>query len=218
MINTSGGLTGGDRFEVQATAQEDSHLILTTQAAERAYRSPSGTARVRTDLTVKRKAVFHWLPQEFILFDGAAVERQLTVDISPGAECVLVEPLIFGRRAMGETLTNAKLHDTVTLRHDGAPIYWDKISLSGPISDHLDRPAIAAGMTALASVLYYGPSAEVLLPRIRGLLPETGGVSEPRQGLLCIRILAEDGYLLRRSLVPILETLTNTHLPKSWSL
>ena len=37
IINTSGGLAGGDRFELQAESTGD--LCLTTQAAEKIYRS-----------------------------------------------------------------------------------------------------------------------------------------------------------------------------------
>ncbi|MEM7440555.1 MAG: urease accessory protein UreD [Pseudomonadota bacterium] len=218
MINTSGGLTGGDRFEVEASAGEASRLVLTTQAAERGYRSLSGTARVRSHLRVAKDAALHWLPQEFIMFDGSSVERNLIVDLVDTSELVLVEPVVFGRHAMGETLSNAAICDTITLSRNGASLYSDRINLSGAISEELKRPAIAAGMTAMASVFYHGPHAEVLLPSLRALLPATGGASMPTDGLICVRLLAEDSYLLRKSLVPLLELLTTSRLPKSWSL
>ncbi len=43
LLNTAGGLTGGDRFSVSATAADGSRLTLTTQAAERVYRALPGT-------------------------------------------------------------------------------------------------------------------------------------------------------------------------------
>lgn len=218
LLNTSGGLTGGDRFEASASAGADSRLILTTQAAERAYRSTSGAARVSTRLSVANGAVLHWLPQELIMFDSGSLDRRLEVDVTDGAEVVLVEPIVFGRHAMGETRISGSFRDRITLRHDGHPIYWDCINLSGAISDHLDRPAIAGGMTALASALYFGPRAEALLPIVRQLLPQTGGASLVAADLLTIRLLATDSFLLRQWLVPVLERLTETALPKSWSL
>ena len=218
MLNTSGGLTGGDRFDAVATAGADSHLILTTQAAERAYRSTSGTARVATRLSVAQNAILHWLPQELIVFDGASLERRLDVDVTEGAEAVLVEPIVFGRRAMGETEIAGAFRDRITLRQGGRPIYWDQINLSGSISAQLDRPAVAQGMTALASLLYFGPRAETLFDKVRPLMPKTGGASLVAPDLLTIRMLAVDSFLLRQSLVPVLERLTQTNLPKSWSL
>lgn len=217
-LNTSGGLTGGDRFDATASAGPASRLILTTQAAERAYRSQSGTARVSTRLSVAKGAVLHWLPQELIVFDGASLDRRLDVDVAKGGEAVLVEPFVFGRRAMGETNVLGTFRDRITLSCNGAPVYRDRINLTGPISAHLDRPAIAGGMTALASALYFGPRAEALLALVRKLLPGTGGASLVMPNLLVIRLLANDSFLLRQSLVPVLACLTGAALPKSWSL
>ena len=39
LLNTGGGITGGDRFDVAATAGADTRLTITTQAAERAYKA-----------------------------------------------------------------------------------------------------------------------------------------------------------------------------------
>lgn len=218
MLNTSGGLTGGDRFDAAAKAKPGSRLILTTQAAERGYRSTSGMARVHTRLSVAAGASLHWLPQELIVFDGAALERRLDVDVMQGAETVVVEPIVFGRRAMGETRVVGTFRDRITLSCKGKPLYWDRINLTGDISARLDRPAVAQGMTALASAIYYGPRAEALVPLIRAALPQTGGASLVAPDLLTIRLLAEDSFVLRRTLVPVLECLTNADLPKSWSL
>lgn len=218
MVNTSGGLTGGDRFDVEAHAGANSHLVLTTQAAERAYRSQSGAARVRTRLSVAEGAKLHWLPQELIVFDGGHLDRRLDIDVAEGAEAVLVEPVMFGRAAMGETDICGTFRDRITLTREGRPLFLDRIDLSGSISRRLDRPAIAGGMRALASVLYHGPRAEVLLEAVRQLLPRTGGASLVAPFLLTIRILAADAFLMRRVLVPVLECVTGTALPKSWSL
>ncbi len=218
MLNTSGGLTGGDRFDATARAGPASRLILTTQAAERAYRSQSGTARVSTRLSVAKGAVLNWLPQELIVFDGACLDRRLDVDVTEDSEAVLVDPVVFGRRAMGETKVFGTFRDRITLTRNGAPIYWDRINLTGPISAHLDRPAIASGMTAIASALYFGPRAEALLPMVRQALPGTGGASLVAPNLLTVRLLTADSFLLRQFLVPVLECLTEAALPKSWSL
>ena len=53
LINTSGGLTGGDRMAWSATAAANTHLAITTQACERIYRSTGGAARVTTTLSVE---------------------------------------------------------------------------------------------------------------------------------------------------------------------
>ncbi len=217
-LNTSGGLTGGDKFSASFTAGAHSNLVLSTQAAERGYRSHSGPAQVRTQLTVETDASLHWLPQELIAFDGINLDRQLDIEMAEGAELVAVEAVVFGRRAMGETRIKGQLNDRITLRQNGTVVYWDKIALKGAISQQLERPAIAAGMTALASVLYVGPRAQALLPKIRDTLPATGGASLVTPDVLTIRVLAQDSFLMRQTLVPLLHRLTDTTLPRSWSL
>jgi urease accessory protein len=81
LINSSGGLTGGDSLVWRAHAGPQTHLVVTTQACERIYRSVGGAARIASKLTVEEGARLDWLPQETILFDGAALERKLDIDM-----------------------------------------------------------------------------------------------------------------------------------------
>ena len=218
VVNTSGGLTGGDAFTAAGHAGKNSHLVLTSQAAERAYRSTDGVARVRTRLSADAGATLHWLPQELIVFDGAALDRCLDIDVAPGAELVMAEPIVFGRAAMGETTVTGHLRDQITLRSNGTLRYWDRIALTGDITTLLNRPAVADGMTALATAMYLGPRAQALLPAVRDALPATGAASLIADDLLIVRVLAADSFFLRQSLIPVLHLLTKTTLPKSWSL
>lgn len=219
MLNTAGGLTGGDRMAVQAAAGPGARLTLSTQAAERAYRAPPGTgAEVTVRLTAGPGAVLHWLPQETILYDGAALSRRLTADLSGDATLLLVEPLVFGRRAMGERLHGADLTDRWEIRRDGRLVAADALRLSAMDEATLDCPAIAGPARAAATVLLAAPGAEARLPAIRALLPVTAGASTPRDGVLFIRILAPDGHALRRALEPLLTALTGAALPRVWRL
>lgn len=219
LLNTAGGITGGDRFEIAATAGPDTQLTLTTQAAERAYKAqPGETGRMRTRLTVQDGARLDWLPQETILFDGARLDRRLSADLAGDARFLMVEPVIFGRHAMGETLTSGQFTDRIDIRRDGDLIFADRTALSGDIAAHLARPAIAGGAGAMAAVLLAAPEAETRLNAARATLPETGGVSLIRDDLLFARLLAPDGFTLRKSLLPLIAALTDTPLPRTWTI
>lgn len=218
LLNTAGGLTGGDRLDIAASAGPDSHLTLTTQAAERLYASNSGQARVGTRLTVGPGATLMWLPQETILFNRSALHRQLHVDLLGNARLLLVEPLIFGRPAMGETLHNAALDDSIAIDRAGQPLYRDRVRLSGDLSARLARPAMAHGAGAAASLVYVAPDAEAHLAPLRALLPDTGGAGLLAPDLLVLRLLATDGFALRQTLLPVLDRLTGNRLPKAWRL
>ncbi|GFE51582.1 urease accessory protein UreD [Roseobacter cerasinus] len=219
LVNTAGGITGGDRFDVQATAGTGSHLTLTTQAAERAYRAqPGQTGRVSTQLQVDADARLDWLPQETILFEGSALSRRLDVEIASSGRFLMIEPVIFGRGAMGEELRAARFRDRVTLRRAGETIYQDGVLLDGDIAAQLDRPAIGGGARAMANLVLVGPDAEGALPRVRERIGPQSGASLLRPDVLVARLLAEDSYALRTRLVPLLDDLTNDTLPRSWRL
>ncbi|MDJ0822887.1 MAG: urease accessory protein UreD [Paracoccaceae bacterium] len=218
MINTSGGLTGGDRFATDVGAGPGCDVVLTTQAAERAYRSVTGTARVETRLTVANGARICCLPQELIVFEGSALKRRLRVDLADTARLLMVEPVIFGRQAMGETLGRIALQDEIDITRANRPLYLDRIRIEGDAERKLSANAIAPGAKAMVNVVFIAPEAEARLPQVRALLPATGGASLLAPDMLVLRLLAQDGFLLRRALVPILELLKGSALPRSWSL
>ena len=219
LLNTAGGITGGDHFQSHAVAGEDSRLTLTSQAAERIYRS-AGTSlgNVQNSVVVESAARADWLPQETIMFNKAALQRRLDVYLATDATFLAVEPLVFGRVAMGETLQQARLQDSIRIWQDGQLLFADTTQLRGDLAQQLSSPAIANGNFALASVVYVGADADACLADIRAILPGSGGASMIRPGLLFARILAPDSFLLRQSLIPILQRLHGQDLPRTWMM
>ncbi|MFW5641294.1 MAG: urease accessory protein UreD, partial [Roseicyclus sp.] len=127
-LNTAGGLTGGDVLDY-AVDLEGGAAVATTQTAERAYRSAGGTARVTTRLALGPGARMHWLPQEVILFEGAALDRRLEVEMAEDATLVLLETLVLGRAAMGETVRRLHLRDLRLVRRAGRPVLIEGVRL-----------------------------------------------------------------------------------------
>jgi len=224
LVNTAGGITGGDRFDVQIGVTAGASLTVTTQAAERAYRAQTGEiAQVTTRLSVAAQARLHWLPQELILFERCALSRRLEIDLEPGAQLLMVEPVVLGRAAMGETLHDVQFRDRIRINRANAPIYIDGVDLRGDAAAQMARPATGGGAGAMASVVLASPDARGALAAVRPLLPQTlmresGGASLLAPDLLVIRLLAADSYLLRRSLLPLLDHLSRNTLPLSWRL
>lgn len=219
LLNTAGGVTGGDRLAVSLHATAGSCLSVTTQACERAYKAqPGEVGQVRNTLHVGAGARVNWLPQETILFDGSALDRRLSVALEPEASLLLVEPLVFGRAAMGEVLNRAFLTDRIDIRRRGTPIYIDSIRLQGNVAAHLARRFIADGAGAMAALIYVTADAEAQLPSLRRLLPETAGASLIGDDVLVARFLARDSFALRRGLLPVLQLLNNDEIPRCWMI
>ncbi|MFW6077691.1 MAG: urease accessory protein UreD [Hyphomicrobiales bacterium] len=218
LINTAGGLTGGERMNWEVTAGPDCHGVVTTQACEKVYRAASGTAEVATRLEVAEGARLDWLPQETILFDRARLSRTITAELSPDARLLIVEAVIFGRHAMGERVNSGALRDRWRIRRCGRLIHAEDLRLEGAVADTLARPAVLAGHRTMASVVYCGEDAEMHLEKARAAIGEAGGASA-FAGKLVARITAADGMALRRALVPLIASLRGAAaLPKAWMM
>jgi urease accessory protein len=217
LVNTAGGITGGDRFCLTIEMQARAQLTLTTQAAERAYHAqPGEDGRYRSQITVGPQAVLRWLPQELILFEGSSLRRELEISLAEGAQLLMVEPIVFGRVAMPEELRNIRFEDRIRVLRAGQPLYLDGLTLTGDATAHLAQAAVAEGAGALASVVFVAPEAERLLADVRGMLPRQGGASLIAPDVLVVRLLAADSYVLRQHLCPLLRRLSGRDLPISW--
>ncbi|MEP5732062.1 MAG: urease accessory protein UreD [Sulfitobacter sp.] len=219
LVNTAGGITGGDRYAVEAQVDVGATLSITTQAAERAYRAqPHEIGRVSTTLTVNSQGRLNWLPQELILFDHAALQRRLDISLARDAQLLMVEPMVFGRAAMQEVLRDVRFEDRIRITQEGVPIFADGMDLFGDAATHLAKPTIANGAGAMATLVLVAPDAAAQLGPMRAMLPATAGASMLRDNVLVLRHLAADSFELRRHLVPILDRLTQNTLPQSWRL
>ena len=218
-INTSGGLTSGDRLDTSLVLENNVDFTFSTQGCERIYRSASqASAEVHNHACVQGEAVLNWLPQETILYDGACLNRQSIFDIGSSSSTLIVESLLFGRLAMGERHLFGHLNDQITLRIDDETIFKDITNLDGDISAQLERPAIMAGARATALVLYSSNDAGQKLGNIREFLNTTSGLSLVQEQLIVARLIAETGKDLREMLVPIVRELASNNVPKTWRL
>src|ERR1700749_4159024 len=84
-VNTAGGVAGGDRFDIEIAAGEESPLTVTTAAAEKVYRAEGPAAQLNIILKAADGAHLSWLPQETILFDRARVSRRIDIDLAESA-------------------------------------------------------------------------------------------------------------------------------------
>lgn len=218
LLNTAGGLTGGDVFQTEVTAAPGSHVTVTTQACERVYRAVDGTAQVETRLTIANGAKLNWLPQETILFDGGRIQRRLEVDLVQDATFIAVEPLVLGRVASGEGLGKGLFQDSWRVRRGGQLIYADETRVDGMIDEITARPAALNGDKAVATVLVVSIGAEDLLATAREVLGTVQGGASAFDGMLVCRLIAADSYDLRTILIPFLTLLTGGPLPRVWYL
>lgn len=221
LINTAGGLTGGDRLSYDVAIDDNAHAIVTTQTAERAYRSNTGSAKVTGSLKVGAGATLEWLPQETILFDRSGLGRQLNAELAADARLMLLETIVVGRTAMGETVTSVSFRDRWRIRRENKLVFADDVRYAGNPADFLSGPATARAGHVVSTFVDCAIDAEERLPHARSCLDKipaasTQAAASAWNGLLTARFVSNDSRDLRNALISFLTGYRSADLPRVW--
>lgn len=217
-LNTSGGMTGGDHLHYGLDLGPGCQVTATTQTAERAYRSVSGMAEMTVEHRLGAGAHLDWLPQETIFFDQAALRRRTLVRLEPGASCLLLEAGVLGRAAMGEAVERIALQDRREVWRAGLPVLVEPLRLgAGALSAGV---GVLQGARAFASLALVRQGAEAVVSAVRARLDEPGvtGGASAFDGRLMVRLLAADGWPLRRQILRLLAVLRAGPMPRVWQM
>jgi urease accessory protein len=217
LVNTAGGIAGGDRFDIDIAGSDAARLTVTTAAAEKVYRADGPAAELNITLKAEGRSHLSWLPQETILFDRARLHRRLDIDLSQDSSLLLCEIVVFGRVAMGERLREGEFLDRWRLRRGGRLVFAENIRLDGDIGGKLARSAVAKGGVAIGTALVV-PGDEALVERMRKLSETFGGEVgiSSWNGFAMARFCAQDAGRLRADMMAVLGCVLGPALPRLW--
>jgi len=214
IVNTGGGMTGGDRFDIEIRLEESAALVAGTVAAEKVYRSTGDDAVVNVQLSVGPNARLAWLPQATILFNAARLSRRIDVDIGAGGALVMAEAVVFGRTAMGEVIHDGSWRDRWRVRIGGRLAFAENVRLEGAIANKLAHRAIARGGCAVATLLIV-PGDDSVSDRFRATEFIGEAAVSAWNGFAVARFCAAEGAMLRRDLMHALAALGQA-APRLW--
>ena len=216
IVNTAGGLAGGDRADIEIKAAAQAQVMVTSAAAEKVYRSLGPDTEISIRLEAGPGAAIAWLPQETILFDRVRLRRSIDVALTGDARLLMAEAIVFGRSAMGERVTSGSFVDRWRVRVDGALVFADGVQLDGEIAKRLAQRAVAGDGVAVATLLKI-PGDDDAVGAVRALESAFSGEVgvSAWNGLMVARLVAPTSAALRHDLVRILAAL-RAPLPRLW--
>ena len=225
LVNTAGGIAGGDRLECSVTALPNASIAVTSQAAEKVYRALSEPARIATRLIACEAAKLAWLPQETIVFNWGRVSREIEIELSSGAELLALEWLVLGRAAHGEEMVGGHIADSWRVKKDGRLIWADSFRATDETFPHLHRKALLSNCKAVGTLIYFGPDPDTRLEFLRDIAPslECHCAATSVGGLIVVRFAAEAASDLRLGLRSFLQQFSRERgpgpfrVPKMWS-
>ena len=219
IVNTGGGVAGGDRVTFSVSAGAGARAAITTATAERIYRSTGAAAEFDVRLAAACDATLAWLPQATILFSQARLKRRFAVDLASGARLLMAETTIFGREASGEIMGDGLLQDVWRVRRGGDLMVAEATRLDGDMTELLARPAIAGSVRGVALLLCVAPEIEETTDAVRAAIAGCdvlAGVSA-WNGMLVMRAQASRLDALQLSLRRAIEALQIVKPPQAWS-
>jgi urease accessory protein len=225
LINTAGGIAGGDRLETGVTALANSSIAVTSQAAEKVYRALNEPARITTRLRAYEVAKLAWLPQETIVFNRGRLCRETDIELSSTAELLALEWLVLGRTAHGEDMVGGHITDSWRVKKDDRLIWADSFRITDEIFAHLHRKALLSNCRAVGTLIYSGPDTDARLDFLRDVVRslECQCAATSVGGLIIVRFAARTLYDLRVALQNFLEQFSRElgggpfRVPKMWS-
>jgi urease accessory protein len=225
LINTAGGVAGGDRLECSVAALPGASIVLTSQAAEKVYRALKDPARIATRLNASESARLAWLPQETIVFNGARIHRTTEIEVSSGAELLALEWLVLGRAAHGEVVVDGSVLEAWRVKKEGRLIWADSLRISDDIFVHLNRKALLSNFNSIATLVYFGPDLNRRMEFLRQILLslECDCAATLVNGLIVARFAAKEASDLKIALRTFLQQFGAElgsgpfRVPKVWS-
>jgi urease accessory protein len=225
LINTAGGIAGGDRLEFGVTALANASIAVTSQAAEKVYRALSEPARITTKLKACEAAKLAWLPQETIIFNSGRLGRETEIELFSGAELLALEWLVLGRAAHGEEMVGGHITDSWRVKKDSRVIWADSFRVTDEMFPHLHRKALLSNYKAIGTLIYFGPYLDKRLDFLRDIAPSLGChcAATSVGGLIIVRFATEVSSDLRHALRRFLQQFNRElgpgpfRVPKMWS-
>jgi urease accessory protein len=224
LVNTAGGIAGGDRLEFGVTALASASIAVTSQAAEKVYRALNEPARIATKLQACEAAKLAWLPQETIVFNWGRLSRETEVELSSGAELLALEWLVLGRAAHGEEMVGGHITDSWRVKKDGRLIWADCFRITDEVFPHVHRKALLSNCKAVATLIYFGPHLDARLEYLRAIAAplECHCAATSVAGLVIVRFAAKASYDLRLAVRDFLQQFSRElkpgpfRVPKIW--
>lgn len=215
LINTAGGIAGGDRYSIDIEASAGSRLAVSSQAAERVYRTLGPSAEIAVSHRVGSGARLCWLPQETILFDDSGLTRRLEVDVHDDSFFLGLESTVLGRRESGETIRKIAFREEWAIRRNGRLLHSERLKIDGALPR---GPAELGHAGAFATLILLALDAEERASSRHAHLGPMSGLSA-WDGRLVIRLLEEDGFRLRKRLLALIAALLPpAEIPRVWLL
>ena len=131
IVHPPAGIAGGDHLSFHMQASQGAHALVTTPGAGKWYKTNQKQAFQHIEITVNDSAIFEWLPQETMLFNGACASSSSKIMLDEGASFIGWDMLVIGRQACLEQFSQGSYQSSLQLYRNEKLLVTDRLNFLG---------------------------------------------------------------------------------------
>ncbi|MEB3754128.1 urease accessory protein UreD [Acinetobacter sp. MD2(2019)] len=131
IVHPPAGIAGGDHLSFQIHVAENAHGLVTTPGAGKWYQTNAKQAFQHIDIQVASNAIFEWVPQESMLFNGALAQSTNHIHLAQSASFIGWEMLVIGRQSRAENFEIGRYCSDIKLWRENKLLLADRLSFQG---------------------------------------------------------------------------------------
>ena len=205
LTSPTAGLLEEDELEIQCTVEAGAKAALISPAACRVHTMAEGHAQVRQDYVVKDNAVLDVWPAPLILQKASRLIQETTLHLESSSTVFLTEIVSPGRASFGESFDFTSWRSKLRIYRSGTLIAYENFKVEPQKNDAADwRTRFPNG--PYVSIYFLTPDdvTDLIAPLNKLSSEEASiGASPLRTGCLGVKMLAQDGVALRKSVLQV---------------
>lgn len=151
VMDVSPGLLSGDRYELEWTAEQHSHVMITNQSYTKVHPSlPNSDASMQQLFELEADAVVEHMPEPIMLYKEAAFRNDTQVRLQKGSAWLQADVLCPGRTLRGERFDYRSYSNSLTV-HYGEELIFSQRQRVVPGSQVITAPGSWDEMTHWAT-------------------------------------------------------------------
>ena len=209
LINTGGGIVGGDNLSIEVEAAKKTSTWITTQASEKVYKSSSEQSILSTKVTLEDNSTLFWCPKETILFHNSKLIRNLNFNIKSSSKLLIIENIVFGRLASGELNADCFFSDHWRIKRDEKLIFAENFLFEDKKTMY--RKTNLGNYRSLINIVYLSKDSKNFLNKMRNIISYESifGEASHWNDFISLRALAKNPIEFKKTIEDILILFVN---------
>jgi len=209
LTSPTAGLLEGDQLKIECTVEACAKAALISPAACRVHTMNQGAAAIHQHYRVGEHAVLDVWPAPLVLQKASNLTQVTKVEVEASSTLLLTEIISPGRASYGESFEFNSWRSKLRIYRSGTLVAYENFQVVPKSNDVADwRTRFPEGPYVSLYFLTPNPVTELIEPLNKLSTDEIAiGASPLRRGGIGIKVLAQDGLALRRSVLQIRDQL-----------